>query len=44
MDEGWSVKQLIRLVVLSGVYSQGSDGNSQYAQIDANNQFLWRMN
>jgi len=44
MEEGWSVKKLIRSVVLSSVYQQGSDHNPRWAQIDPNNQWLWRMN
>jgi hypothetical protein len=39
-----SLKQLHRLIVTSSVYRQSCRHNEQYAQKDAGNQFLWRMN
>jgi len=42
--EGWSVKKLHRLIMLSNVYQQGSENDPQAARIDPANQLLWRMN
>jgi hypothetical protein len=44
MQGGWSVKNLHRLIMLSGVYQQSSEDNAACAKIDPNNQFYWRMN
>src|SRR5207302_3388170 len=44
MADGWSLKKLHRLIILSSTYQQSSDNNSQGAKIDPGNQFLWRMN
>jgi hypothetical protein len=44
MEQGWSVKKLIRSIVLSSVYQQSSNHDARWAQIDPNNQWLWRMN
>jgi hypothetical protein len=44
MAEGWSIKKLHRLIMLSSVYQQSSDGNPRYAQIDPENRWLWRAN
>ena len=44
MDEGWSIKKLHRLIMLSGVYMQSSGNNPTCAKADPNNQLLWRMN
>ena len=38
------MKQLHRLILSSAVYQQSSMNNPQYAQIDSDNQLLWRMN
>jgi hypothetical protein len=35
---------LHRLILTSAVYQQSSQGNASYAQVDAENQYLWRMN
>jgi Protein of unknown function (DUF1553)/Protein of unknown function (DUF1549)/Planctomycete cytochrome C len=43
MDEGWSIKMLHRLVMLSGVYQQSSDENPRYEIIDPENRWLWHM-
>jgi hypothetical protein len=43
-DGGGSIKQLHRLILKSAVYRQSSRDNSQYAKLDAGNQWLWRMN
>ena len=42
--DGWSVKKMHRLIMLSSVYQQVSDDNAQYAQIDPDNHWLWHMN
>ena len=42
--QGWSMKQLVREIVLSSTYQQSSGGNPQYAAIDVANESLWRMN
>ncbi|MBU6401332.1 MAG: DUF1553 domain-containing protein, partial [Verrucomicrobia bacterium] len=44
MSEGWSIKQLHRLIMLSSVYQQSSDDNVAYAQSDPGNRWLWKMN
>jgi len=44
MAEGWSIKKLHRLIMLSGAYQQSSDNNAACAAVDPNNQLLWRMN
>jgi hypothetical protein len=44
MEEGWSVKKLHRLILLSSVYQQSSANNPRYAQADPNNRLLWRTN
>ena len=43
-DHGGSLKQLHRLILLSAVYRQSSEGNADFEKLDANNQYLWRMN
>ncbi len=44
MADGWSIKKLHRLIMLSGAYQQGSEDKAAYAKIDPNNTLLWRMN
>jgi hypothetical protein len=39
-----SLKELHRLILTSAVYQQSSKGNSVFAQTDADNRLLWRMN
>ncbi len=43
-ENGGSLKQLHRLIVTSAVYLQSSQDNPQYSRVDADNQYLWRMN
>lgn len=43
-DNGQSIKKLHRLICTSSVYRQSSAYDSTRQKIDANNQFLWRMN
>jgi hypothetical protein len=44
VDEGWSIKKMHRLIMLSSVYQETSANNPRYAQIDPNNRLLWRAN
>ncbi|MCF7763391.1 MAG: DUF1553 domain-containing protein [Verrucomicrobia bacterium] len=44
INEGWSLKQLIRTIVLSNTYRMSSDFNAQADAIDPDNRLLWRMN
>ncbi|MEX2120725.1 MAG: PSD1 and planctomycete cytochrome C domain-containing protein [Pirellulales bacterium] len=44
MEQGWSIKQLHRLIVLSSVYQQRSDDRTEASRIDPGNRLLWRMN
>ena len=44
MAEGWSIKRLQRLIVMSSVYQESSLGNAAYAESDPDNTLLWRFN
>ncbi len=44
MDNGWSIKQLHRLILLSSTYQQASVDNAQAMAIDPENRLLWKMN
>ncbi|MGQ0634761.1 MAG: PSD1 and planctomycete cytochrome C domain-containing protein [Planctomycetaceae bacterium] len=44
MEEGWSVKKLHRLVMLSSVYQQQSDNDHRYRKQDPENRLLSKMN
>ena len=44
VEEGWSMKKIHRLIMLSSVYQQSSANNPRYAQVDPNNRLLWRAN
>jgi Protein of unknown function (DUF1553)/Protein of unknown function (DUF1549) len=43
-DGGGSLKALHRLIVTSDTYRQSSADNAEYAKVDADNAYLWRMN
>jgi Protein of unknown function (DUF1553)/Protein of unknown function (DUF1549)/Planctomycete cytochrome C len=43
-DGGGSLKRLHRLIVTSATYRQTSQTDAAAARVDADNQFLWRMN
>lgn len=43
MDDGWSVKKLIRYLVLSHVYQVASTTHSGAMEVDPDNALLWRM-
>ncbi len=42
--QGWSLKKLHRLILLSDTYQRSSEFSEANAKVDANNRFLWRMN
>jgi len=44
MENGWSIKKLHRLIMLSSTYQQGSEENPRYALIDPSNLYLYKMN
>jgi hypothetical protein len=44
VKEGWSVKQLHRLILLSAAYQQWSDERPEGRRSDPENVLLWRMN
>jgi hypothetical protein len=43
-NEGWSLKKIHRLIMLSSVYQQTTENNPRYAQTDPFNRLLWRAN
>jgi len=44
VEEGWSIKKLHRMIMLSSVYQESSADNPRFAQADPNNRLLWRAN
>jgi len=44
MDGGWSIKCLIREIVLSSTYRQSARSNARGVEADPANVLLWRMN
>jgi hypothetical protein len=44
MDNGWSIKKLHRLIMLSATYQQSSGMSDRAAKVDPENLLLWRMN
>ena len=44
MQNGWSLKRLMRELVLSATYRQSSSGGAANEQLDEANDHLWRMN
>jgi hypothetical protein len=44
MADGWSIKKLHTLILLSSAYQQRSDDQAKAEKIDPANQLLWRMN
>ncbi|MBC8003559.1 MAG: DUF1553 domain-containing protein [Opitutaceae bacterium] len=44
VSQGWSLKKLHRMILLSETYQRSSDFREGNAKIDANNRYLWRMN
>ncbi|MEX1041912.1 MAG: PSD1 and planctomycete cytochrome C domain-containing protein [Pirellulaceae bacterium] len=43
VDGGWSLKQLVREIVLSRAYRQASDYREEAFQLDPENRLLWRV-
>ncbi len=43
MDQGWSVKTLIRQVMLSRAYQLGSSHDARNFEVDPDNALVWRM-
>src|SRR5262249_45588901 len=43
IDESWSVKKLIRVIMLSRVYQLAGDNDLAAAKVDPENKLLWRM-
>jgi hypothetical protein len=41
--DGWSVKKLVRMIVLSRTYRQGSTYSTDSFKVDPDNRLLWRM-
>ena len=44
MQDGWSLKKLHRLMMLSSTYQQSSEDQPTLAQADPGNQLFWKMN
>ena len=44
MQEGWSIKELHCLIMLSATYQQASDNRPAFVEIDPANRLLWKMN
>ncbi len=44
MENGESIKALHKLIVTSQTYRQSSGDNAEFAKIDSDNRYLWRMN
>ena len=42
VDDGWSVKKLVRTLVLSHTYRLGEDAPAAWREIDPENRLLWR--
>lgn len=43
IDNGWSLKSMHRLLMLSSTYQMSSTWNAEAAEVDPENEFLWRM-
>ncbi|MHC5543621.1 DUF1553 domain-containing protein, partial [Singulisphaera rosea] len=43
LHDGWSIKSLHRLIMLSSVYQQGSENQSAYLDRDPENRLLWKF-
>ena len=44
MTNGWNIKKIHRLILLSSVYQESCESNPRYAQTDPDNRLLWRAN
>ena len=43
VEEGWSIKSLVRSIVLSHAYQLSNDHHANNMEIDSGNQFVWRV-
>ncbi|WP_339727114.1 PSD1 and planctomycete cytochrome C domain-containing protein [uncultured Gimesia sp.] len=43
MDEGWSIKKLHRMILLSNTWQMSSEFNEKAASIDPENSLMWRV-
>ena len=43
-ERGWSIKQMHKLIMLSGTYGSSSRASKQSMEVDPDNLYLWRMN
>jgi cytochrome c553 len=44
LEEGWSIKKMHKLIMLSNTYQQSSDGDTKTTAADPENRWLGRMN
>src|SRR6185369_9829046 len=44
MQQGWSIKKIHRLIMLSDTYRRSTAFDEANAKIDSGNRYLWRMN
>ncbi len=44
VDNGWSIKHLIRTIMLSQAYQMRSDNRPECASLDPENRLIWRQN
>ena len=44
MEQGWSLKKLHKLIMLSRVYQESSRTDPRFAELDPDNRLLWRAN
>lgn len=44
VKEGWSLKKLHKLILMSNTYQMSSEFNKAYVEADPENRLLWRMN
>jgi hypothetical protein len=44
VEQGWSLKNLHRLILLSATYQQRGDDRAECAAVDPENRLLWRFN
>ncbi len=43
IDEGWSIKAMHRLIMTSSAYRMSSEYDAEAAEVDPENELLWRM-
>ncbi|QDV49726.1 DUF1553 domain-containing protein [Gimesia fumaroli] len=44
VEQGWSIKSMHRLIMLSSTYQMSTNYNAELAAVDPENRLLWRMN